>query len=314
MNRRKFLSASVGFSVLSVGLSGCSSLGSSQSNEHIETARDALSENEETFQSYNEQLENGETPNLDAEQIRLRVDRANEALDDAEDDASDEQIEQIEALRAWGDFQMERADGFELSIRFTSKWETVSAHLDSEQYSQAKTALGELSGLHADLKTKIGEIEAAYDEVSRSALADGGLEAYHDQITNWLSNIREWLEVTKILLDGIDPLLTGLLIYKEGANAYQNENYSKAVEDFGNARTEFAVAERELQKLEGYDATFPTLEASTVRIICVAGALKEAADYLQESAEAAEQGNYDRAREMANKAQESANKCNLGSE
>lgn len=308
MKRRTFLLKSVGTGTVALG--GCTS-GSSGAANSIESARDTLLENEETFENVSEQFERGETPSFDAEKVRNRVNRANETLNNAEENASGEQLDQIEALRKWGQFQIERAEATELSIRLISKWETVSANLDAGQYEEAKLALSESESIYSDLNTKTDEIKAAYRNVNQEALESGGLTAYDEDITSWFSQLENWLEVMGIFFDGMAPLLDGFIGYKSGIEMYQNERFSQAKNRFDTAQTEFAVATRELEQLEDFDTEFPTLEADSVRIICAAGALKDSAGYMEDSARAAEQGDYNSAEEYANQAEQAANRCGL---
>lgn len=312
MKRRAFLKKSVAASTVAVAMAGCSSGSSSQVNENIESARDTLLENEETFENVSDHFQSGDTPNFNPEQIRTRVDRAKETLGEVEGDASDEQAEVIDALLNWGDFQVRRAEGIELSIQLTSKWETVSTYLQTQQYEQAQTALDEADTIYDNFQTEFEEMVSAYENVDQDVLEEGGLEAYDEQMSNWFSQIRNWADGVEIYLNGFDPLLTGFVLYQDGTEEYQNEAYSEAVEVYQEAETEFAVAERELEALEEYSTDFPSIESDAVRLICTAGALSESSSLMAQSAREASQGNYESARDYANQAEQAASECSVG--
>ena len=308
MERRKFLQKISGTTAL-LALAGCTSnTSASDAAEQIEAARDALLQNEDTFEQVKD-FQGESAGSFDPEQIRIRVERANEHLDKAEEVATEEQQPAIDALRDWGEFQIERAEAVDLSIRLVSKWDTVSTYLSSESYEEAQGALGEAESIYDDLQTATEEMLSTYERVDRDALEEGGFTAYHDQLTNWFSKIQNWQDVIEIFFAGMEPLLSGFIAYQDGTSAFQSENFQEAERHFGSAETDFAIAEDELEALENHTTDFPTLEANTVRMICTAGALREASRLMTESAQAATRGNYSEARSYAEQARSEAGRC-----
>lgn len=311
MDRRSFVRTSVGVSLCCLPLAGCAQLAGSQVDEEIDRARGDIEDNEETFENVATQFERGETPGFDPEQIRTRASRADETLAEVEGDAPEDQRALVGALRDWTDFQRRRADVLDLVIRLQSKWDAISSHLQAEQIEEARTALDEAETIYEDLQAATDDVEAAYEEVDREALAADGLRTYDEEIRNFLANIRDWLAVMDVLFAGMAPLLDGFAAYQDATTAYDDEQFDSAAETFGGAQTDFAVAEREFEGLRDHSTEFPTLEAGTVEMICVAGSLDESAGLMQESARAAADGRFQEANDLSTQAVEAAEQCDF---
>lgn len=313
MDRRSFIkgaSAGLGMGVMAGCTSSISGAQPEQAEQHIESARDTLLRNEETFDNIEQRMERGDFPsNFEAGDVRTRVNRAHDSLDEAEQYATEDQLSIISALRDWGSFQLERAEYFETAVRLINKLDTVTAYFENQQYQQAKEALDKTRDIHSELVSSFEETKNAYSAIDRESLESGGVQAYEDEIQNFFTDSENWHELIEGTLDGFEPLIDGFSAFFDAANAFDAENYETAAELFGDAQVYFAESERALRRLEDNTTDFPAMEADLVRILCLAGALEEGSGLWRDSARAAADGNFEEANELAEEAAQVMEQC-----
>lgn len=314
MHRRSFL-LSAAATTATAALAGCGALsGSGVDQEALSSARSKIQSNEQTFDNASSQFEAGNRPDFDPDTVETTASEADETLAELESQASGDQAEFIAALRAWTEFQRRRADVLDSVVQIQAQLEIVSNHLGGDQIAEARSAITDAESIFDGLRTAVDEMETAYENVDRDALAAEGMEVSHDDITQFIDDMRDWLDVVEILLAGMGPLLDGFVAYQEANGSYQDEQFADAASRFGEGQSHFETAESELQGLEDRSTEFPTIASGAGEMLCAAGAFGESSGLMQESANAADSGEFQRANDLADQAVQAAERCDFGAD
>jgi len=314
MDRRKFLR--VGGVVAASSLAGCSGMLDSaqpeKAREHISVAEKKMVTNTEKMNEIRATFtSDSETPpaTFDPNPTKKRVERANAALDDAEEYATDDQKAYVENLRHLGEYQVSRAKLYEDYVVLLDELRGTGEYLNSNRYDEALSALDRGSSRVENVRTHADAAKDAVDAMNPDELGEESPVAY-ETIKDGIEKQMKEVDFLEFMVDGYVHFVEGGKDFGAASTTYQREEYGTAAEQFGEAQTHFSDAGEEFAKLSDSD---PELSISTVQVAqltCYGEQFPEAARLLKESAEAAENGRNEVARQKATDAQEALQSCN----
>lgn len=236
-----------------------------------------------------------EDRSFEFEGVADRVETARSELDDAEPDASDDQLAAIEAVREYAAVVAAMNDAFLTLVDAEDEVATVRSAVESEEYDRA-------SGLVDDLSTATDDARSTLDGASEAA---EGMDAdtLESRGSVEIARVRDGYDQLASLAAGFDALATaygdlldGRAALADGRARADENDYSAAAESFGQAEASFDAGTA--TATDALDRDPPERVAAELRALsCRGGNLSSAAGHFRASAEAAADGDRTTARE-----------------
>lgn len=291
-------------------LAGCAGIGDSNGGgtdvgARIDEAIEFLVENDEEL----DELDGDDPPDsFDATSMHDRADDAEAALDEGEGDASDEQQETIDVLRATATFQREAGDYGERWVEFDNCLDTVDAYVGNEEWQAASDEFGRCNGVLDDLSDQLQATIDALDAVDTDRLASEADIEYDDPDEElWL--VAEELDALGEYLDGLERFVAGVAHFVDGQEEIEAENWGTAASIYEDARTDFEASATTMRDLEDDPDTPGQFRSDVVELRCSAEAFTDASDEMVLGANDADRGNYTSAEEHFQAADQAADRC-----
>lgn len=273
-----------------------------QAVEALQRAGDALDEEVEDLQSADP--ESG--AEINTAEVYGYLDTADARVDSAEEDATAEQMEQIDALRGYVSFTREFTKSIEIYVDTLNNLSTAYSYFDSERFSDAESQFNTAEQTASDADEQLVLVRDEYEDLETDELDDFDrveFEAFDEDLTD----LEEFADAFISLSNGMKHFSAGMVDYTDAEDELDAENYSEAASKFSDASNDFGTANSIFTDSE--DSAPSSLVSSFIDMSCRAGALRDASQHFTNASEAIEDGDNQRANEELEAAQEAADRC-----
>lgn len=251
----------------------------------------------------------GQSEEFDAEPVEERLGEARSELDAARPDATPEQRETIEALEGAADFIEEFSQVIAEAHEASLALEEANREIDREQWEAAADPLERADDRASAAKVRLDEARATFEGIDTDQFGGlSGLEA--EELESSLEEIDGLLTAIDQLITGLREAVRGMGALEAGSEAVDAEDWERAAEEFGTALDRFTTAQEQFERAES--SAPPDFRSEMSTVVCQWSALRQAAQELERGAEAADQGDTDRARaafEAADEAVQEGERC-----
>lgn len=298
--RRAYLAGSA--VVFGASLSGCLR---DAGAEAYESALEPLEANEQQLKPY---LDSGEVPDgFDGERVRERADEADRHLDEAADHWGEEDQPKIEAARTVVDLHRAVADAGESQVAYQNCVEPALRNWHHQQFEEARDGI---AGCGADLDRFVMAIGAIESHGSADAAP---LEEVDSPLVFHSSDQYPFdtdsVTAIEAFQDGLEQFLVGAVDGNAGRVAWHQSEWETALDHLEPAVEKFEQADQSLGGIESGPALPPKVEHWLAEFSCYADNHLEATELFVESAEAAQNEDFDTAESKGEEAQDVLEPC-----
>lgn len=254
--------------------------------EHLQTAGDTFDKETETMYSASGVV------SFDIEPIYTALENGRDDLDEASEVTTDEQQMVVEVLRSYADYIQALTDTLEAIADVYNHFSTAGSY---EEAGRFKSGADELRAANEAVGTAEEHHQTAADiqaELSANALEEN--EVAWSETKVWVDEIGGIITGLSILAEGGIAYDEAAVDYNEGVDAYNDEQYSAASNAFEEAVTHYRTAHETYRS--GEDDAPQSMKSRVITKACETGIYRDATIEYRMASDAAEVGNYSEAR------------------
>lgn len=317
MDRRKFLTT--GTALCFAAITGCtsgagisSSQDQEQAREHLDNAATALERAGEEMVAESEKFTESDfqagSVDIKTATINGYLDTASTELDNAEEYATEDQRELIDAVRGYIVFAREAVEFFDVFAEGYSQAYSGFTYIQSERYEAAVGELESAEATLADADDRLTLTQSRFEELDTDILSDIE-EVEITALQSSLDDLDGLVPAFQAMVRGMRLISDGMIDFSQGATQVDNSQYAEAESSFRAASEDFNAARSTFQAEE---ARAPTeIKTTFIQMTCFSGALRDASRHLADSMEAYRNGDYSRSESEARAASEALERCDF---
>lgn len=312
MYRRRFIAASTALTTTTVvgclssdedGTNGSESrpMGAEDAVEHYNTALELLERNTAEFDDVRQQVLLGETDvEFRASTITSRTDEARRQLDRAAENDDGSLDNEIETLRHMASYQDTLARFNEEYLKLTRLADTGVDALLAGQHQHAIDTFQTAHHQVETVKSSLTDVEAETDALIAAADSAQVGDEFRDELLRIVDDHAEGREELRWFEQMVSARIDetrGDQAFETGTAAFDDGHYGTARSEYSTAENYFVAAKTQLKNLDIDQTTnyLRSLANDTARLECEYGFWADAADELQQAAQAMENENPGRA-------------------
>lgn len=324
MDRRRFL-LGIGGVTISTNLAGCSSdntteteppndetetelsddeigpRGPEQAVEHYNNAIELIEKNADEFREARQQMIlDHERIDFDSTVIASRTSEIRTQLDRAEEEDDGSLSDEIKTLRRIASYQDTLAEVNDEYLKLTRLINTGLDEYFAGQHQSSievlEDARSQIEPTRSALETVTTELEEIQSVAEQAEMSD---ELIQESMLTTEENAETRVELTIVsdLVPARIEEVEGDLLFDQGFNEFENEDYTAARSDFSNAESHFITAKTRLESIDVEETTayIQSIINDTESLICEYGFSVGAANDFQKAATAMQNGNFEQA-------------------
>lgn len=302
MQRRTYIKSAFAIAGV-ISIAGCSSQYNQNLSQAEESLRKALQELQKEADKFNSADLSSGNVDVETEAIENHLDTAEESVNAAASNADEGQQEEIQSFRTYITFARSLTAYLDLLVEGLNNTINGNEKFQAEQYDAAAKQLNTAEEKLSNASDELRETQNAWSDLKQSDIDIENVEEFDESLTGLESLNSFFLPFAA----GVGELSEGFIDFTAGESAYDSENYTVAQDKFNQASTHFDSAHSTLQSSQ--EDIPEEQDISVSELICIADSLRDTSNHLDNAAEASENGNNNRAREEAQKANADANRC-----
>lgn len=237
----------------------------------------------------------------DVESLRDDVEGARSTLEDAEEIAPEDLLDDVDAALATAEFQSTLLDYHDLAIQFDEVFGEAVTHSEAGDSESAAPAHEDALGIVDDIEATFQDVRSALDSIDRENWEESNVDVDGDAI-DWVPLDDEGeTGVIRSFVEGYYNFDSAWVDVLEGLHrideSYQGDEdrFDDARERFEDALSHYDEAETQFQNARGNQHADDNIQAVADAYLSDIGETREAFELFVGAAEAAEAGNHQEA-------------------
>jgi tetratricopeptide (TPR) repeat protein len=315
MDRRRFLlvTGSTGLTAAFAGCSGGDDDGDTDDGNTdggpseqvaVEPLLDSADENlDEVETKFGEQLSNfdpEEPGSIETAEIEKLLDDARSDLEEARPHATGGEEARLAALEGTHNFFRGFVDTVVELSGAVESFNTANSHIESEQWTDATTALREAEESMDAANEQFDSARAEFDRIKAEDLGSSTQLEIED-LESDLDELEGVFVTLDILITSLRQASEGFPHFESGQSALEAGNFTEAADEFDAASERFTASMETLSL--GQEQVPQEFQSDISQLLCQFEAFRDAMDHLESSAELFDQGENQQAQEEADAAQ-----------
>jgi hypothetical protein len=229
---------------------------------------------------------------------RDNVERAREALDEAEAVAPDDLVAQIDNTRAIASFQAEVFGFYDIVNEFEAQLADAGAYGDAEEHERAAETYGSALDTLDEAEEQLAAVEAAHAEIDPSLVDEDDLEYRGEYIRYVEGEDPGAIDTQAHLVEGNVAFHEMFIEFEAATTHWENEAFVEARERFEAGQAARGRAEEAYTAAADHEFAWPDLRQEAITLGNIAADLKAAFDLWIEATHEAEAGNIGEANDL----------------